>query len=285
VPVALLTVLLLGLFAAGSGWWLGTGRYTATPALTGLTEQAAADKAKKSGLTVKTGPTAYSEVFPVGSVISTSPNATERIRKGFAVTLTLSLGNERYRVSNLKGAARGVAEAQLKKLKLTPVVQQRYSDDIKAGTVLAQSPAAGTSVRRAAPITLIISRGPAPVKVPSVAGLSLGDAEARLTGTGLSAEVTRDFSETVAKDHVISQSPASGQLPRGATVKLIVSDGPPLVTVPDVKGKKISAAQRELKAAGFQVVVLNLFFGDRVINQSPGGGQQAPKGSTVRILR
>jgi len=55
--------------------------------------------------------------------------------------------------------------------------------------------------------------------------------------------------------------------------------------VPDVKGKKISAAQRELKAAGFQVVVLNLFFGDRVINQSPGGGQQAPKGSTVRILR
>jgi len=285
LPVALLTVLMLGLFAAGGGWWLGAGRFTTTPSLLGETQAEATAIAAKAGLTVDIGQKAYSEVVPVGSVIRQSPNATERIRKGGAVTLTLSLGKERYQIPALKGTTRQDAESRLRALKLTPSVQLRHSDEVKAGTVMSQSPAAGTTVRPATLVTLIVSNGPAPVDVPNVVGAHLDDAESELDDVGLKARVTRVINENIPKDQVISQSPATGKLPRGSTVTLTVSDGPPLVTVPNVKGMKIGEAQRVLKRAGFKVIVVNFFLGERVHGQSPGGDQQAPKGSTVSILR
>ncbi len=285
VPVAMLTILLLGLIAAGSGWWLGAGRYTSAPSLTGLTQQQATSKAERSGFSVKAGPKAFDEVVPVGSVISQSPAATDRIRKGSAITLTVSLGKERYKVPKVVGLPRSAAEAQLKRVKLTPNVQMRFSDSVPAGTVISQLPSAGTSVRPATPVTLVVSNGPAPVQVPSVVGATLRSAKKQLDEAGLSSDVTRQHSETVPKDKVISQSPASGTLPQGATVKLTVSDGPPLVKVPDVKGMKIGPAERALRAAGFTVTVVNFLFGDTVRSQSPDGGQLAPKGSAVRILR
>jgi len=285
VPVVLLTVLLLGLLAAGGGWWLGAGRYTTTPSLTGMTQAQAVAKAKQSGLSAAVGARAYSEVIPAGSVISQSPDATDRIRKGTAVSLTTSLGKERYDVPVLTGITRQDAEDKLRAVELMPAVRTRYSDRVKAGTVLSQSPAAGTSVRPATPVTLVVSDGPAPVDIPSLVGSALDRARKRLADIGLSMEMTRTFSETVPKDGVISQSPATGRLPRGTAVKLTVSDGPPLVVVPNVDGMPVNAAQKVLKAAGFKVNVVNFFFRDTVFSQSPDGGKRAPKGSTVRLLR
>jgi len=81
---------------------------------------------------------------------------------------------------------------------------------------------------------------------------------------------------------IISQTPAGGTAKRGSTVALVVSTGPGIVAVPDVRGLSIDDARQKLSDAGFRVKVRSLRIGN-VIAQSPGGGSQREQGSTVTI--
>ncbi|MDQ6873536.1 MAG: Stk1 family PASTA domain-containing Ser/Thr kinase [Actinomycetota bacterium] len=285
LPVAMLIVLVLGLVAGGAGWWLGTGRFTTTPPLTGLTRAQAVTKAQAAGLRVTFGAGAYDEVAPVDSVLAQDPAATARIRKGGTITLTLSLGKERHKIPDVRGRALSDAEAALRSAKLSPQISHRYDDKVDSGKVISQTPAAGRSARPGTLVYLVVSRGPAPVAVPTLVGKNVDDASQQLADAGLRADVTRVYSEQVDKDVVITQNPTGGTLVRGSKVALQVSNGPPPVTVPNVTGKRIGDAKQMLQAAGFKVQVITFFFGDTVFSQSPGGGHKAPKGSTVRILR
>ncbi len=70
------------------------------------------------------------------------------------------------------------------------------------------------------------------------------------------------------------------------TVIIPISDRPP-TDVPDVVGRKKNPARNVLEEAGFVVVEIpvatNQVSPNRVMNQSPPGGTQAPEGSTVTI--
>lgn len=280
--LALLLVLLLGVAAAGAGWWLGAGRYTTTPSFYRLTQSAAQAKAKAAGFAVTVGPAAYDDTVPAGSVVRQDPAAGARILRGGTVTLILSKGPQQVTVPDLAGQPQADAETALAKLTLTPQSTTAYSDTVPAGQVVSTSPAAGTAVRRYSVVTLVVSRGPPPVTVPRVVGQPLDQATAALKKAGLGWTVTEAYDDTAPKGQVTAQDPAGGQLPKGQKVKLVVSKGPPLVAVPDVTGMTRPEAEAALRAAGFQPRV---FGGSgRVIQQSPAGGGQAPKGSTVTLL-
>jgi serine/threonine-protein kinase len=131
---------------------------------------------------------------------------------------------------------------------------------------------------------LVISKGPEPVEVPVVTGRNVTEATQILQQTGFRVTTRTAASDNVARDLVISQKPGSGNAPRGSTVELTVSTGPPLVTVPDVRNKQVGQAQQLLEGAGLRVSVLRLPGGPGIVlAQSPGPGSQAPRGSTVRI--
>lgn len=285
LPLVLALVALLGVLTAGAGWWLGAGRWTTTPSLTGLTRPQAEAQARTAGLSVALAPAAYSEVVPVNSVIGQDPGAAARILKGGTVTLVVSQGKERHRVPDVRGKTDAEAQSALKQAKCIPQVTRRYDEKVPAGRVVAESPAPGLSVRPATMVSLAVSRGPAPVAVPAVVGANVDDAKTRLSALGLKATVTMAFNDTVAADDVIAQAPTSGRVARGSTVALTVSKGPPPVAVPDVTGLPVTQAKRQLEAAGFTVRIVTFLFGDNVLKQSPGGGKTAPKGSTVNLLR
>ncbi|MEP6695516.1 MAG: Stk1 family PASTA domain-containing Ser/Thr kinase [Pseudonocardiales bacterium] len=285
IPVVLVVILLLGAIMAGTGWWLGTGQYTRTPSLYSLSSAKALEKARSEGLRLKYAAKAYSEIVPVGAVISQDPTAGSRVRKGAAITVVLSLGKERHAVPDLKGLTQHDALAKLTAARLTAQVTTKADDNVQAGQVISQSVRAGLLVRPATTVILVVSSGPPPVRVPDVVGDGVNEAKNALTAAGFAVEVTRRHDDTVPKDAVISQTPSKGTAPRGSAVQLTVSDGPPLVTVPHVVGMKIREATRKLVEAGFKVRVVTFFFTDTVKTQSPGGGQQAPKGSTINLLR
>jgi beta-lactam-binding protein with PASTA domain len=90
---------------------------------------------------------------------------------------------------------------------------------------------------------------------------------------------------TIPKDQVISQTPVgNATAPQGSKVRLVVSNGPPIVEVPGVVGKNVGEAQQLIIAAGLTPNVQQLPGGPgTVLNQSPGGGDKAPKGSTVTL--
>ena len=81
---------------------------------------------------------------------------------------------------------------------------------------------------------------------------------------------------------MVSQQPAGGSLRRGGTVRLVVSTGPDVVEVPDVRGLSVDAARRRLEDAGFRVRVRSLRIGN-VVLQQPGPGTERRRGSTVTI--
>lgn len=106
---------------------------------------------------------------------------------------------------------------------------EEESSDVERGKIMRQSPSAGMKVKEGRKIEIIVSKGPAKVTMPDLKGLSLTEAERKVTRQfGLIvAQVTRDYSDDVKKDNVISQYPYAGaQVPRGQEVTLVVSQGP-----------------------------------------------------------
>ena len=105
------------------------------------------------------------------------------------------------------------------------------SDTFPPGRVFAQDPGAGKKAPSGSTVTLSISAGGGSTSVPSVLGLSRGDAEARLRDAGydVATVIEREPDKKQAKKRkgqVWKQSPASGTTAKkGSTVTIWVNPG------------------------------------------------------------
>ena len=98
--------------------------------------------------------------------------------------------------------------------------------------------------------------------------------------------VTTANSDEVDAGDVVSQDPPKGTLAKGDEVALVRSLGPVLVTVPNVRAMGIRKAEETMKEAGFSIKTkkaTNYLGLGYVVTSSPGGGKQAPKGSTITL--
>ncbi len=123
--------------------------------------------------------------------------------------------------------------------------------------------------------------------VPDVVGLSTTAATERLAQRGYSAVVRgRVSSEPLGS--VLSQTPPAGEeLDPGSTVTIVVARGPSTVDVPNVVGLPVDQGLVRLRSAnlkGRSVKIDSSQPKDRVVGQTPAGGGQANRGSTV-VLR
>lgn len=168
-------------------------------------------------------------------------------------------------------------------------VRLEYNDTVERGTVIRTDPAAGARIRSNDSVTLIVSRGPEIVKVPDLAGVPLGKAQAKLKAAGLEpGMVNRAFSGSVAKGSVISTNPEAGvKRHAGSAITLLVSKGDP-IDVPDVTGDDLDDAKQELEDAGLKVTISteqvnSEYDKGKVARQSPAGDSQAAEGDTVTL--
>jgi eukaryotic-like serine/threonine-protein kinase len=287
-PLLLTLVLLLATIAGLAGWYYGMGRYTTTPGVINLGVEQAREKVEAAGLGFEVGEREFSETVTAGSVISTDPAPGTNILKDGTVVATVSRGPERYEVPVLRGMSLEEAESVLEENNLVlGDVKERYHERVAEDVVLRSDPAQGTELKREAAVDLVVSLGPEPIEVPDFTGRSAERAEQVLTERGFEVEVTRENSDEVPKGDVISQDPSSGTLFRGDTVRLVVSEGPVMVEVPQVRGVGVDEATRRLEDAGFEVrtersdVYVGLEF---VVQSDPTQGSMAPQGSTVTLF-
>jgi serine/threonine-protein kinase len=227
-----------------------------------------------------------SERFHQGIVFKQDPAAGSKIDKGGTVTIWVSTGPPKVTVPDVKGEQWTAAQQALVNAGLKP---QKFSvPGTTAGKVTATDPAAGQSVPKGSTVRVNVMSGPVTAAVPSVVGLSIQEATSRLNAAGFKAN-PQYVPSTATKDQVISQTPAPGSPePKGSSVTIKVSIGPPLVTVPDVVGYTSQQAVQALEAAGFQVnqqyVSTDASQQNIVQSQNPAGGQSAAKGSPVTIV-
>lgn len=168
-------------------------------------------------------------------------------------------------------------------------VRLEYNDTVERGTVISTDPAAGARIRSNDSVTLVISRGPEIVKVPDLAGVPLGKAQAKLRAAGLEpGMVNRAFSDSVDEGSVISTDPEAGiKRHAGSAIALLVSKGNP-VDVPDVTGDDLDDAKQELEDAGLKVTISaeqvnSEYDKGQVAKQTPAGDSQAAEGDTVTL--
>ena len=159
---------------------------------------------------------------------------------------------------------------------------------VPAGAVLAQTPLPGQEVARGDAVRVIVSAGPDRRPVPRVDGMGLQEGQLLLQRTGFVVQVARQHADRPA-GRILEVQPAPGTaIPAGSAVRLTVSAGPPMVSVPGVVGMQQSAAGEALRAAGLRVGGVSHDPGSaaapgEVVGQEPAVGVGIPSGSRVRI--
>ena len=204
---------------------------------------------------------------------------------GSAVTYVVSKGSA-VSVPDVLGQTPANAATAISGAGLSPLRgADEYSATVAAGLVSRQDPAAASQVAPLSTVTYVVSKGPAPVSVPPIDGLTADAAATALNGAGLVGVSSSAFSDAVPLGQVFGQSPAAGaSVAPGSNVSYVVSLGPSS-TVPDLAGVA-SAAAGKLSAVGLVVGTVSQAYhasvpaGD-VISQMPIMGTPVAHGSAV----
>jgi eukaryotic-like serine/threonine-protein kinase len=271
-------LVVVGLLVATAGWWYGVGRFTTTPSFVTVQKAQAMALAKDHGFKVRFDGGRFDEKIPKDTVLAQKPDVGQRIVSGGTITLTLSRGPERYTLPDEGGKDATLAQHELSQLKIVVEVAQVYDDVVPAGTVVGTTPPANTSVKPGDKVVLNVSRGRAPVTVPSVIDQPLDQAQAQLTGLGLKVAVKQQDSDKPANT-VLSQDPVDGTgVEAGTTVTLTVSKGPAAVAVPDLTNHSAAEAQQILAQVGLQAQIVGA---GTVRIQNPAPNTPVPPGTTI----
>ena len=195
-------------------------------------------------------------------------------------------------VPNVTGQSETTARAAIESAGLiVGDTSYQCNNTIAAGTVLEQSPNAGTRLDLGSTVDLVVSSGPCLVEVPSVVGQGLSSAISSLLGAGFSiGTATQTCSDTYPSGTVIGQDPAGGSsVPYGSVINIVLSSGPCQVTVPNVVGQAQGSATSTLTAAGLVVGSMvsqcsNTVPAGNVISQNPVGGTLVNPDTAVNLV-
>lgn len=264
------------------------------PDVIGMTKEEAIEVLNKKKLGIKVVDQKTSDTYEKGLIISQDPGEDTKVNKNTEIKVVISKGKEEKEttVPNVVGLSENEAQQTLEDKTLVVDFKSEYSDTVAEGTVISTDPSAGATVKEGSKVTMVVSQGAEKVSVPSITGLSQGDADAALVGAGLkSGNVTEEYSDDQEAGTVISQKTAEGKkVKKGTAVDYVVSKGPEIemVKVPRLNGYSEAEATQRLIDAGLQVGNIsyeyNSVMAGYVISQSASVGSEMEKGSYVDFV-
>lgn len=167
------------LVAASLVWILSrTPATIAIPDVAGQTVAEAKETLKKANFEIGEEKSEASEKVEEGRIIRTDPEAGKTRKEGSKINLVVSSGKQSFQLSNYIGRKSTDVIAELKQKKVPEnliKIEEEESSESEAGTVLRQSPAAGTTydLSKASTITLTVAKKVTSVAMPSYIGSSL----------------------------------------------------------------------------------------------------------------
>ncbi|HEX5474656.1 MAG TPA: PASTA domain-containing protein [Vicinamibacterales bacterium] len=259
------------------------------PNLVGLQQASVAGVLNGLGLAVGNSSSQPSTTALIGVVVAQSPAAGTQTPQNTPVDIVVSSGVSVPSVVNLTEAD---ATAALSGVNLVASASTAPSPTVPAGSVISQSPEAGTHVSGGSTVAIVVSSGPPPpVNVPDVRNMVLSAAENTIVAGSLTVgTITQQSSATVAAGSVVDQNPAAGtSVPADSPVNLVVSSGPPPVSVPDVVNMTQAAAASAIATAGLAVGTVTsapsaTVPAGSIVSENPGAGSLVPPGSAVNLV-
>jgi eukaryotic-like serine/threonine-protein kinase len=177
------------------------------------------------------------------------------------ITMRLAIHGREVRVPNLTGLTLSDASKQTGSLGLVLNLENRfYSPNTSPGTILAQSPAPGATVRRQWVVRVTESLGAQQVAIPSVLGQSERTASINIRRLGLELGAVAHVAAPGEPGIVIAQTPgpnaAGVDRPR---VSLLLSEpegaeSPQAFVMPSLAGLTIASAAARASAVGLHII-------------------------------
>jgi serine/threonine-protein kinase len=129
------------------------------------------------------------------------------------------------------------------------------------------------------------------IAIPSLAGMTQGQAAKAVAELGLKVDVTQEvFSEDVPKGKVITSDPAGGgRVAIAGTVNLIVSKGKDRIEVPDLIGLTVELATAALKSKNLKIGRVTEQYNytleaGLIIDGNPSSGSPVRRDSSVDLM-
>lgn len=169
----------MALVAASLIWILSrTPATVAIPNVAGQTVAEAKEILKKANFEIGEEKTEASENIEEGKIIRTDPDAGTGRKEGTKINLIVSSGKQSFQISNYIGQKSVDVIADLKQKKVPEnliKIEEEESSDSEVGTVLRQTPPAGTTydLTKASTITLTVAKKVTSAPMPNYIGSSL----------------------------------------------------------------------------------------------------------------
>lgn len=211
------------LVAASLIWILSkTPATIAIPDVAGQTVAEAKEALKKSKFEAGEEKSEASDTVAEGRVIRTDPEAGSSRKEGTKVNLIVSSGKQSFQLSNYVGRKYTDVVAELKEKKVPEnliKMEEEESSESEPGTILKQSPAAGTTydLSKASTITLTVAKKVTSVSMPSYIGSSLEFTKNNLTQivgvkeANIEVVEVSTAPEGTAEGTVVDQTPKAGE--------------------------------------------------------------------------
>lgn len=262
------------------------------PDIRGMTvEEAEKLEGIKGIFTIEVVGTKENSKYKDGEIISQDPSEGTLRKNNLTIQVYVCAKVEKSYMPTVLNMSESDAKSILNNMSLglNIQVQDKPSDTVAKGLVVATSPAAGAEIRQGNTVIIYISSGREikPVTVPNFVGMTEEKAnlEAQKLGLVVGAS-SSEYSDKPAGTVIRQSISATTEAKTGDNIYFTISLGPnnTMVDVPDVIGKSLNAAKSELEAAGFTVAVQwqgQEGANEIVIGCTPDGS--AEKGSTITI--
>ena len=262
------------------------------PDIRGMTvEEAEKLEGIKGIFTIEVVGTKENSKYNDGEIISQDPSEGTLRKNNLTIQVYVCAKVEKSYMPTVLNISESEAKSILNNMSLglNIQVQDKPSDTVAKGLVVATSPAAGAEIRQGNTVIIYISSGREikPVTVPNFVGMTEEKAnlEAQKLGLVVGAS-SSEYSDKPAGTVIRQSISATTEAKTGDNIYFTISLGPnnTTVDVPDVIGKSLNAAKSELEAAGFTVAVQwqgQEGANEIVIGCTPDGS--AEKGSTITI--
>ena len=232
----------------------------------------------------------FADRIDPGIVLRTDPDGDTKVRDGATITLIVSKGPPPVAVpQNLRGLPLDAARTLLEQAQLTlGTPTEAFDEIVPPGQIISwrfgqiENP---KEAPKGKPIDVVVSKGPAPRVIPDLKGRTPEEAKTELEQLGLKTQFKDTFDDDVEKGKVVGTDPAAGQsVAKDATVTIYVSQGPDLVTVPDVsKYSTLDQAEAALERAGLHLGEVS-GRGTRPASSDPAAGTKVKRGATVDVF-
>ena len=201
-------------------------RDQAVPRVLGLPLDAAERELANQGLRVRLEEQSADPVVPAGHILWQDPPPETELTEGAVVSLTVSSGPGPVAVPDVMAFDLPQARRVLEAAGLRIGAIDTVANVAEAGVILATRPAGGASRAPGGAVDLIVSRGPAEIRIPDLVGLPQEQARERLESVGLRlGSITTRSGRPEQPGVVVEQRPAGGTLaPHEGRVSLVISN-------------------------------------------------------------